>query len=565
MRTRLLLAAAVVLVVASAPADAQSPEESERLSLLGQVWGFLKYFHPGVATGTINWDSALVATVPKVRAARTSAEYDATLRALLDAAGPVRPCLERNGNGDASARCRGEAHDSLRRNLDLRWLTESRTLDSSIARQLLTVRDERQRGSGRYVSFRNTALFQADTGYSAPEYPGEAVRLLALFRFWNAARYYFPYMYVNGGDWNAALPEFIPRLIAARNAEEYHLTLLELTTRLHDAHVGAGSPRINRTLGPRTPSFEARSIDGEIVVWRIAPGAAAEGSGLQVGDVIREVDGEPVAQRRRDRSKYVAAGNPSVFERKLVATVLRGRADSAIYAIERDGQLLTLRVPMAPVPSATSAPARPAYPVTELARVLPNSNIGYINMGDINPAQVDSAIAIVRNTSGIVMDVRNYPRGTMYQFAQFFNPDARPFVKFTIVDSTYPGQVVWTPPVMAGRPGGNEGHYRGRVGILMDERTQSHAEFSVMALRTAPENKVIGSQTAGADGNITPFTLPGGVRTLFTGLGVYYPDGTPTQRIGIVPDIEIRPTLAGLRAGRDEVLERALEYIRTGR
>jgi len=59
--------------------------------------------------------------------------------------------------------------------------------------------------------------------------------------------------------------------------------------------------------------------------------------------------------------------------------------------------------------------------------------------------------------------------------------------------------------------------------------------------------------------------LPGGIRVAFTGLGVYYPDGTPTQRIGIVPDIAIRPTLAGFRAGRDEVLERAIEYIRTGR
>jgi C-terminal processing protease CtpA/Prc len=59
--------------------------------------------------------------------------------------------------------------------------------------------------------------------------------------------------------------------------------------------------------------------------------------------------------------------------------------------------------------------------------------------------------------------------------------------------------------------------------------------------------------------------LPGGISVVFTGLGVYYPDGTPTQRIGIVPDIVIKPTLKGFRAGRDEVLERAIEYIRTGR
>jgi C-terminal processing protease CtpA/Prc len=216
---------------------------------------------------------------------------------------------------------------------------------------------------------------------------------------------------------------------------------------------------------------------------------------------------------------------------------------------------------MAPLPTSAT---RPVHPVTELAKVLPNTNIGYIDMGDIELSQVDSALAIVKNTAGIVMDVRNYPRGTMYRFAEFFNPEARPFAKFTSVDPMYPGQVVWLPPVPAGRARGNADHYRGRVAILVDERTQSHAEFTVMALRTAPENKVIGSQTAGADGNITWLTLPGGVRTRFTGLGVYYPDGRETQRIGIVPDIEIRPTLAGVRAGRDEVLDRAIEYLRTG-
>jgi C-terminal processing protease CtpA/Prc len=285
-----------------------------------------------------------------------------------------------------------------------------------------------------------------------------------------------------------------------------------------------------------------------------------------VGDVITHVNGKPVAQLRRELARFVAAGNSPVFERKMATTILRERGDSATYAIERNGDSLTRRVAMAPPrPVTTTVPVLPVYPVNELVRVLPNTNIGYVNMGDIMPQQVDSAIAVLRNTSGIVMDVRNYPRGTMHLFAQFFNPEARPFVRFTMVDSTSPGQVAWLPPVTTGRATGNPDHYRGRIAILVDERTQSHAEFSVMALRTAPENRVIGSQTAGADGNVTPIVLPGGIRTLFTGLGVYYPDGRPTQRIGIVPDIEVRPTLAGIRAGRDEVLERALEYIRTGK
>jgi C-terminal processing protease CtpA/Prc len=337
---------------------------------------------------------------------------------------------------------------------------------------------------------------------------------------------------------------------------------LELSTRLRDTHVGAGGLLVGRSLGNRVPAFEARSIEGKVVISRLTAGAPADGGGLRVGDVITHVDGEPVTARR-SLAKYVAAGNPATLERKLIQLMLRASNDSVSYTIDRDGKALTIRVAMPPM--LTSAPAQRTYPVTELAKVLPNSTIGYINMGDINSTQVDSAFAIVKNTTGLVMDVRNYPRGTMYQFAMLFNPESRPFVKFTAVDSTYPGQVVWIPAVKAGPTAPNANAYRGRIAILVDERTQSHAEFSVMALRTAPRNRVIGSQTAGADGNITRFSLPGGIMTLFTGLGVYYPDGRETQRIGIVPDIEIRPTLAGFRAGRDEVLDRALDYLRTGK
>lgn len=65
----------------------------------------------------------------------------------------------------------------------------------------------------------------------------------------------------------------------------------------------------------------------------------------------------------------------------------------------------------------------------------------------------------------------------------------------------------------------------------------------------------MGSTTAGADGNVSPFPLPGAARAMISGIGVFYPDGTPTQRVGITPVLEVTPTLEGIREGRDEVLE----------
>lgn len=82
-----------------------------------------------------------------------------------------------------------------------------------------------------------------------------------------------------------------------------------------------------------------------------------------------------------------------------------------------------------------------------------------------------------------------------------------------------------------------------------------------MALRLAPHATVIGSTTAGADGNVSQFYLPGGISTLISGIGIYYPDGRETQRIGIIPDIVVKPTIRGITEGKDEPREKAIEIV----
>ncbi len=101
----------------------------------------------------------------------------------------------------------------------------------------------------------------------------------------------------------------------------------------------------------------------------------------------------------------------------------------------------------------------------------------------------------------------------------------------------------------------------GKIVILVDESSQSQSEYTAMAFRAAPNATVVGSTTAGADGNVSAIPLPGGLRSMVSGIGVFYPDKRPTQRIGIVADVEATPTIQGIRSGRDEVLEVALRQI----
>jgi C-terminal processing protease CtpA/Prc len=89
----------------------------------------------------------------------------------------------------------------------------------------------------------------------------------------------------------------------------------------------------------------------------------------------------------------------------------------------------------------------------------------------------------------------------------------------------------------------------------------SVGEFFTMVYKTNPRAITLGTQTGGADGDITRLTLPGNVQITFSGLGVYFPDGSETQRIGIKPDIEIKPTVEGYISDTDEQLDAAIKYL----
>jgi len=136
--------------------------------------------------------------------------------------------------------------------------------------------------------------------------------------------------------------------------------------------------------------------------------------------------------------------------------------------------------------------------------------------------------------------------------------DQTPFVAFTVPDFSNPGAFEWGP-ILSLQP--KAPYFDGKVVVLVDETTQSQAEYTAMALRASPNATVVGSTTAGADGNLSTVVLPGDLRAGLSGFGVFYSDRTPTQRIGIIPDTFVAPTVAEIKEGRDEVLEQGLREI----
>jgi C-terminal processing protease CtpA/Prc len=103
--------------------------------------------------------------------------------------------------------------------------------------------------------------------------------------------------------------------------------------------------------------------------------------------------------------------------------------------------------------------------------------------------------------------------------------------------------------------------YSGKVVIIVNNRTISQSEYTVMALASRPNTIVIGDTTAGTDGDVSEIKLPGGISSYMSGLGILYPDGRQTQKVGVNIDKIVRPTLKGILAGKDEQLDEAISLI----
>jgi C-terminal processing protease CtpA/Prc len=104
-----------------------------------------------------------------------------------------------------------------------------------------------------------------------------------------------------------------------------------------------------------------------------------------------------------------------------------------------------------------------------------------------------------------------------------------------------------------------------KIVYLINRDAVSAAETFLSFLKELNTGIFIGQQTAGTTGNVVGFKIPGGYSIQFTGMVAKKPNGKQFHGIGIVPDIEVNSTLEGVKEGKDEILERALEYIKTGK
>lgn len=526
--------------------SAQTQQEIDNLVTLTKVWGFLKYHHPEVAKGKLDWDKEFMDRVKPALDLKTKEETSKFYLDWINSLGKVKICKK----------CEIDVPNEPW-NSKPEFIYNTNFFNGELKDKLEYIRRNRNQSENYYCTpFKGSKYyhFETELAYSDSVNPSKNLRLLALARFWNVNQYFFPYLYINDNNWDSVLVEMVPKFYHADKQKEYIKSVLELTAKINDSHAGLSFEGFRKIYGYKMVPFTFNFFEKKLMIIGSRNDSLLKRDDIEMGDVILKINNTDVQTIIDTSKKYVAYSNEGILYRKAVSYfLLRSNDDSLFIEYERDG-VVNLKWIHLTQPNQLDFFGHNI----EKYKIL-KDNIGYVNMGVLEKADVGKMMDSLMRTKAIIFDIRNYPRGTMYDILEYLNDTPTDFVKFTYPNIHFPGTFEMDKPVKCG--GGKKTHYKGKVIVLVNEETQSHAEFTTMSFQTIKGMKVIGSQTSGADGNGLKIFFPGGYNSILTGIGVYYPDGRETQRIGIVPDIEVKPTIKGIREERDEVLEKAIEVI----
>lgn len=526
------------------------PYTVNNLATLGKVWGFLKYYHPNIVKGDYNWDNELFRVLPKIL---KTTDFESRNKILLDwvlSLGNVRATTTKEN---------AVRTEKVKMEPDLGWI-ESKALGGELAKKLNDIKNSHREPDSYYVGL--TAVgnpeFKNERAYKKISYPDAGMQLLSLYRYWNIINYYFPYKYLISENWEEILGSSISPFVSAKNETEYKLAVLSLIAKVHDTHANIWSydDALNGYWGTNKSVIDIKFIEGKAVVTDAYDEISGKETRLKNGDIITSVDKKSIAKIIKEQLKYRPASNYPTQLRDIANNLLRTNAPTIKVGYKRDN-----------INRQTELKAYTSQEVylsiknkkRDTCFKMINDSTSYIYAGTIKNKYIRSLIPQILKSKRLVIDLRSYPNEFfIMELGKYLYKKPTPFAKFSNGSITDPGLFTLKYESKIGDFNYSHG-YNGKVVLLVDEGTQSQGEYTAMAFRQLPNSVVIGSTTAGADGNLSRFTLPGAISTAISGVGVYYPDGRETQRVGIVPDIFVTLSINDIKNGKDRLLEVALK------
>lgn len=541
-----------------------------------KLYGYVRFFHPSDQAASTDWETFAIQGIRAVEDAHSDNELIERLGTIF---APIAPTVRIYATGTAVAAKPAEAPEIMR------YRHNGVGLSTGVANSIYSSTRQRLAASGARKPFTAelvpgvTASVPLDVyadaagtlPHASPAEPplrydrtaeDRATRLAAVAIAWNVMQHFYPYFDVVKTDWSSELPKALTAAATDTGVAEFHKTLRRLIAALHDGHGNVMSPRAQAGMvAPVTMDWVA----GEFLVTRV-PKPAPEG--VTPGDRVLKIDGKPIAEAAAEARALISGATEQWIRYRSAGEL------STCHAGPRTGRIsLELEPYAAPGTSKTVelTCVPPKYRDMEtytesrpekIAELEPG--ILYVDLDRVTEEDWQAAVPRLAAAKGIIFDMRGYPGQPGIQTLAHLTETTIRCARWNVASAAMPDRLDspyhesgWDVPP-------EKPYFTARRAFLTDGRAISYAETVMGIVENFKLGAIVGEPTAGTNGNVNPFRLPGGYTVTWTGMKVLKHDGSQHHGIGILPTVPASRTRKGVAEGKDEILLRGLEYLKSG-
>lgn len=571
----------IILIFTTSTCIAQENLENN-IKTYCKVWGVCKYYSN---TDDIDWDNVFFNQYDALLAAKNDEELNVLLTRLIE-----QTKVKEETIVDDDLKFSITDFYKLKKNknyilkADFNWIFNSENIDIK-NQQLLASLLKTYRGKVPKTISIKSKIPEHNKELVYKEFNNK-IALLALLRFYNVMEYYYPYKDLLDKDWDSALTLMIPEFLNCHNISQYKDALNHFSSFLQDSHVGIDFGKLDSFNSEQTKNIHAYYpikldyINNKLYVSNILNDSISRLYKIKIGDEISSVNHQRISTVLRKAEQHYSY---SIKEDGYFAMLnyLRNIDTLQITVNNRDIVLHKVEV--------NKDQFLDLFQYYKLSNTLEESNIeldktiGYVYLPTSKYSSIDNIFRKFKNKKTIILDCRGY--GTMaalklpkllsknkMDVASSYLPTKKlPGVFEKQKDETYyiSNSIDLVGKFLFGYkkkvfPTFNK-PYEGNVVVLIDDNAISFGETVIMIVKTYAKNSVlIGRPTAGANGNVSTLTLPLGGVLDYTAVDFKFANGTEVQRRGIQPDIYVPKTVEAIVSGKDEILNVALKYIKSG-
>lgn len=378
----------------------------------------------------------------------------------------------------------------------------------------------------------------------------QQVNLASVVIAWNVFQHFYPYFDVIKTDWARVLPETLGKTYLNTDKKDFTITLSEMVAELEDGH--------GVVYGEKMYHLPIRTewIENNIVI------TASNDPHFEVGDIITKVNGIDAYKVQQDMENIISGSPQLKKHRALNVFASKFEAEITYVTIDRNGEKIKCDV------QNKSAYKNMFFnPINEIQCKWDNikeiePGIYYVNISNSNYEDITNQIDKLAEAKCVIYDYRWGGKLNMTAIISHLIDTTVNSAWWNIPQIIYPNRkdITFYKTNWSLQP--KLPHFTSKSIIITTPSVVSSGETSMGIIDHYNLATTVGEPTAGCNGNVNWIYLPNGHQILWTGMKVLKHDESQHHLIGFVPDYPVERTLQGIKEGKDETLEKALEIAK---